>query len=160
MVTAVGGGNKEDGTLAFSVKISRSYHLPGPVTSCSDGTLKKFIDITMPIVRDAAGLGKVFIPPTATVCVRCLLQQSGSLHQHQVRELCIRHLTKADHLRSLLKTEFGRQSITRHWVLEGWKDLLGVRGASRRDDLNSLSQVSVPTAFTKRETGMKISPTP
>jgi hypothetical protein len=55
----------------------------------------------------------------------------------------IRHLAKVDDLRSLLTTEFGRQSVTRHWVLEGWKDLLGVRGASRRDELNSLSEVSV-----------------
>ncbi len=57
----------EDGTLTASVKIGSSYHLPGPVTCCTDTTFRKLIEITMPIVRDAACLGKVFIPPLSSM---------------------------------------------------------------------------------------------
>jgi hypothetical protein len=47
-------------------------------------------------------------------------------------------LKKVDHLRSLLKEELTKKGIMRHWVMAGWKDLLGVENLSRAEDFVSL----------------------
>jgi hypothetical protein len=51
-------------------------------------------------------------------------------------------LSKAEHLRALLKSELGRHGVTKHWVLDGWRDLIGVKGQDRKDSIHSLSQVT------------------
>jgi hypothetical protein len=48
-------------------------------------------------------------------------------------------LQKVDHLRALLKGELAKKGIMRHWVMAGWKDLLGVENHSRPEDIDSLS---------------------
>ncbi len=132
----------EDGTLTTSVKIGSSYHLPGLVTCCTDTTFKKLIEITMPIVKDASCLGKVFIPPLP----RYVFGACCSNPDHCINSTAENHmstiLTKAEHLRALLKSELGRHGVTKHWVLEGWRDLIGVKGQDQKESIHSLSQVT------------------
>ncbi len=51
-------------------------------------------------------------------------------------------LGKVDDLRALLKGKLAKQGVVKHWVMEGWKDVIGARGSSREDDLVSLRHVS------------------
>jgi hypothetical protein len=51
-------------------------------------------------------------------------------------------LGKVDHLRALLKAELAKQGVVKHWVMEGWKDVIGTQGSSREDDLVALRHVS------------------
>jgi hypothetical protein len=41
-----------------------------------------------------------------------------------------------------LKGKLGRHGVTKHWVLEGWRDLIGVKGHHRKESIHSLSQVT------------------
>jgi hypothetical protein len=40
-----------------------TYHMKGQVTVCTYDTFKKLLNIVMPVINDAAPLGKIFIPP-------------------------------------------------------------------------------------------------
>ncbi len=57
----------EDGTLVTAIKSEGGYHMPGPITVCSDDTFKKLVNIVMPLVEEASVLGKIFIPLTTTL---------------------------------------------------------------------------------------------
>jgi hypothetical protein len=80
------------------------------------------------------GLGKVFIP---------------TLSQHvYVGVLHAGHCTNLaedgyqNHLRSLLKGEQSPLGVTRHWAMEGQRDVLVVKNANRADDIVSLRHVT------------------
>jgi hypothetical protein len=47
-------------------------------------------------------------------------------------------ITKVEHLRS----ELGKHGVVKHWVMDGWKDMIGVKGQSQEEDLVSLRHLS------------------
>ncbi len=49
---------------------------------------------------------------------------------------------KVDHRRPLLKGELAKQSFVKHWVMDGWKGVIGTRGQSREEDMVLLRHVS------------------
>jgi hypothetical protein len=46
-------------------------------------------------------------------------------------------LKKVEHLRSLYKTELAKQGVLKHWVMNGWEDVIGVTGQSREENILS-----------------------
>ncbi len=50
-------------------------------------------------------------------------------------------LKKVDNRRSLLNGELTKKGIMRHWVIAGWKDLLGFENLSRAKEFVSLKHV-------------------
>ncbi len=54
---------EEDGTPVMPVRDGGTYHMNGQVTVCTDDTVKKLLNIVMPVINDAAPLGKIFILP-------------------------------------------------------------------------------------------------
>jgi hypothetical protein len=121
----------EDGTLVTAVKVDRGYHMQGPVTVCSDTTFKKLLQIMAPVIQDAVGLGKIFIPPLPRyVYGGCC---TNSDHCGKVGET--NHPTnligKVDHLRAMLKGELSKEGVVKHWVTDEWKDVIGTPGHSR-----------------------------
>ncbi len=75
--------------------------MQGLVTVCSDNTLKKLMQIILPVVQDAAGLGKLFFPPLPRYVFSggCTQTDNGT----NIGE--VNHpsdmVSKAEHLRSL-----------------------------------------------------------
>jgi hypothetical protein len=51
-------------------------------------------------------------------------------------------LRKLELLRSVLKRELAKHGVTGHWVMEGWRDLLGVKNANKEEDIVSLRHIT------------------
>jgi hypothetical protein len=132
----------EDGTLVMAVRVDGGYHMQGPVTVCSDATFKRLLQIMSPIIQDAAGLGKIFIPPLPRYLYGGCCTNSDHCSNVGETNHAMTLLGKVDHLRALLKAELAKQGVVKHWVMEGWKDVIGTRGSSREDDLVALRHVS------------------
>jgi hypothetical protein len=96
----------------------------------------------MPIVKDASCLGKVFIPPLPRYVFGACCSNPGHCTNITLENHTSTILSKAEHLRALLKSELGRHGVTKHWVLDGWRDLIGVKGQDRKESIHSLSQVT------------------
>jgi hypothetical protein len=45
-------------------------------------------------------------------------------------------------MRALLKGELAKQGVVKHWVMDRWKDIIGVKGQNREEDIVSLRHVS------------------
>jgi hypothetical protein len=88
--------------------------MQGPVTVCSDVTFKRLVQIIMPIIGDAAGLGKLFIPPLPRyVFGGCCTKQdhcTNTSEPQHARDM----LKKVEHLRSLYETELAKQGVSKH----------------------------------------------
>jgi hypothetical protein len=132
----------EDGTLATAVKSGEGYHMPGPVTVCGDVTFRKLISIVMPVVNDASGLGKIFIPPLPRYVFGACCQRDDHCTNGKEDNFPSEMLGKYEHLRTVLKTEFQKIGVAKHWVMEGWKDLLGGRGMNRKEDIVTLRHIT------------------
>jgi hypothetical protein len=132
----------EDGTLVTAVKVDGGYHMQGPATVCSDDTFKKLIQIIMPVIQDAAVLGKVFVPPLPRYVYGGCCTNSTHCSNAKEDTHSFDMLRKVDHLRALLKGELARHGVVKHWVMDGWKDLVGVKGQNRDEDMTSLRHVT------------------
>jgi hypothetical protein len=95
-----------------------------------------------PVIQDAAGLGKIFIPPLPRYLYGGCCTNSDHCSNVGDSNHPTNLIGKVDHLRSLLKGELAKQGVVKHWVIDGWKDVLGTRGHSREEDMVSLQHVS------------------
>ena len=133
---------QEDGTLSTAVKIGGGYHLPGPVTVCNDTTFVKLVNIVMPLVSGAAGLRKVFVPPLPRYVFGPCCGEGAHCVNLKEENYAMTHLGRTEHLRHLLKAELHKQGVTKHWVMEGWRDIVGVENSTRKEDITSLRHVT------------------
>ncbi len=51
-------------------------------------------------------------------------------------------INKVEHLRSLYKMELAKHGVVKHWVMDGWKDVIGVTGQSREENMVSLRHLT------------------
>ncbi len=59
---------QEDGTEALPVRTGSGYHLPGPVSACSDRVFTKLIKITLPLFLELQKNEKSFSHPFPGTC--------------------------------------------------------------------------------------------
>ncbi len=98
--------------------------MQGPVTVCSDLIFKKLLQIILPLDTESATLGKLFIPPLPRYVFGGCCKESD--HCTNRREVTYQKklLDKVDHLWALLKSKLKKLGTTKHWVMDGWRDLI------------------------------------
>jgi hypothetical protein len=132
---------QEDGTEALPVRTGSGYHLPGPVSACSDRVFTKLIEITLPLFLELHKNEKIILPPLPRYLFRGCCRQDG--HATNVSEEGHEEgmLEGFARLRSVLKKHIVSVGLDKAWVSEGVRDLVPPSITKKDDILMCLQEV-------------------
>jgi hypothetical protein len=121
-----------DGTLSLPFKDSAGYHMAGAITVCPDTVYKKIISALTPVYLSAQQNLKVIVPPLPRYLTSGCCQNPS----HSTNVNSPGHagsiITKATHLRTVLKTELLNAGVKNFWLLDSIAGLLGIPPSSKR----------------------------